>query len=264
MHGLSREGLGRASVIHYHGGPITPEPVAVALWTRRHAMVSFANPEQVELAFEVAQSVALDNGAFSFWRAGRGKVDVPAYAAFVERWRGHPGFDWALIPDVIDGDEDANEALLLEWLRENGGMRDGVPVWHLHESLERLQMLACRGDRVALGSSGAYSDPGSAEWWQRMGEAMDAVCDSEGRPRCKLHGLRMLDPTIFSQLPLASADSCNVARNIGIDQAWDRGPYAPKSKTTRALILAERIEHHGSAARWRRTFGHQHNMELFA
>jgi hypothetical protein len=62
-------------VIHYHGGPITPQTAAIALWTRRHAMVSFARPDQMALAAEVCQSFALDNGAFSLWRAGEGVVN---------------------------------------------------------------------------------------------------------------------------------------------------------------------------------------------
>lgn len=250
-------------MIHYHGGPITPVQVAIALWTRRHAMVSFANPQQVAEAAEVAQSFVLDNGAFTLWQQGGGTVDVPAYVAWVDQWRKHPGFDWCLIPDVIDGSEFDNDLMFAKFMEAGGDLLGSVPVWHMHESFDRLVRLCHTYKRVALGSSGDYATPGTEAWWQRMGEAMDAIC-VDGVPPCKLHGLRMLDPTIFSQLPLASADSCNVARNIGIDSAWDRAPYAPRSKMTRALILADRIEHHGSAARWVRTFGHQHNMELFA
>jgi hypothetical protein len=224
-------------------------------------MISFANPEQVELAAEVCQSFCLDNGAFTVWKQSRGTIDVDAYAEWVGKWCKHPGFDFAVIPDVIDGDEHANDVMMARW-RETGLWKYGVPVWHLHESVDRLKRLCHAFDRVALGSSGAFSDPGSPEWWTRMDVAMDAVCDDSGRPPCKLHGLRMLNPTVFSQLPLASADSTNVARNIGIDAKWDRAPYAPRSKATRALILADRIEHHASAATWQRTSGTQMNMEL--
>jgi hypothetical protein len=95
-----------------------------------------------------------------------------------------------------------------------------------------------------------------------MSEMMDAICDVQGRPLTKLHGLRMLDPVIFSHLPLASADSCNVARNIGIDSRWN-GNYAPRSKSVRAMILIDRIESHASAATWNReSAGVQHNLEL--
>ncbi|MDC7863915.1 hypothetical protein TH59_02950 [Pantoea ananatis] len=55
----------------------------------------------------------------------------------------------------------------------------------------------------------------------------------------------MLNPLIFTKLPLASADSTNVARNIGIDKAWS-GAYSPASKETRASVLVERIESHNS------------------
>lgn len=251
-------------MIHYHGTPITPISAALPMLARRHAMVSYAHSEQIAEVAEVCQSFVLDNGAFSHWRAGNGEVDIAGYVAWVKQWEHHPGFDWCLIPDVIDGDEQANDVMFAKFREAGGDLLNSVPVWHLHGSLDRLVRLGHTFRRVALGSSGTYSDPGTKEWWQRMGEAMDALCGADGVPPCKLHGLRMLDPTIFSQLPLASADSCNVARNIGIDSAWDRAPYAPKSKMTRALILADRIEHHASASRWVRTFGHQHNMELFA
>jgi len=56
------------------------------------------------------------------------------------------------------------------------------------------------------------------------------------------------DPVIFTALPLASADSTNVARNIGIDAAW-RGTYRPRSKDLRAAILVERIEAANGACR---------------
>lgn len=247
-------------MIHYHGSPCTPNAVAIELFTRRHACVSFARPDQMALVAEVCQSFMLDNGAFTLWKAGGGMVDVEAYAEWVRRWCRHPGFDFCLIPDVIDGSETDNELMIARW-RETGLWRYGVPVWHMHESIERLERLSRTFDRIALGSSGAYSVVGNDAWWARMAEAMDALCD-EGKPRCRLHGLRMLNPTIFSQLPLSSADSTNVARNIGIDAAWDRAPYAPPTKALRALVLAGRIEQHASAATWRRTFGVQMNLEL--
>ena len=248
-------------MIHYHGGPIWPQDVARQLWTRRHAFVSFERPEQIELAAEVAQTFALDNGAFSAWKRGT-TIDLAAFAEWVNHWRRHPGYDFAIIPDVIDGDEAANDMMLAKWRNAGGDLLVDVPVWHLHESLERFKRLCNIYPRVALGSSGEYADPGAFGWWQRIGEAMDAVCDDQGRPPCKLHGLRMLDPTIFSQLPFASADSTNVARNLGIDAKWDRAPYAPRSKALRAAIIADRIEHHASAATWQRTYGTQQNLEL--
>lgn len=238
-------------MIHYHGGPVSPIRAAATLWRGKHAFVSFAHPQQLPLAAEVAQSFALDNGAFSFWRAGKGRIDVPAYAAWVEQWRRHPGFDWALIPDVIDGTEEENDRMFAVYREAGGDLLGSVPVWHLHESLERLQRLCRTFARVALGSSGEYSQPGSKAWWVRMAQAMDAVCDVAGRPPCKLHGLRMLDGDIFSRLPLSSADSTNAAINIAFDGAW-KGTYQPITKAMRAAVLVDRIEARNSAAVWLR------------
>lgn len=246
-------------MIHYHGGPIWPTTAAVALWTRRHGMTSFEHPEQVALMAEVCQSFTIDNGAFTKWKAGRGIVDVRAYAEFVRQWDKHPGFDWCLIPDVVDGTEFDNDQMIASWCA--AGMRHGVPVWHLHENFERLEYLCRCYPRVAIGSSGQWPTPGEESWWRRMDEVRDVVCDERGRPKTRLHGLRMLNPTIFSHIPFASADSTNVAQNIGKDVKW-KGTYQPLTEMQRALVLAERIEHHVAAVTWSKRHGVQQNLEL--
>jgi len=246
-------------MIHYHGGPITPLPVGLAVWKRRHAMVSYAHPDQIELAAEVCQSFALDNGAYSVWKQG-GALDVPGYLEFVRQWELHPGFDWALIPDVIEGTEAENDALI-ELVSASFWSLHWVPIWHLHESLERLDGLATSWPRVALGSSGEYATIGTMRWWGRISEVMKVVCDEEGYPKCKLHGLRMMDPTIFAHIPFSSVDSTSVARNCKLETKWP-GRYKPLSEETRALVLVDRIEHHASAVRWNRSAGVQKNLEL--
>ena len=220
-------------------------------------MISFAASDQLPLAAEVCQSFTLDNGAFSFWKAGISSDDWSDYYAFVDEWAGHPGFDWAIIPDVIDGDEEANDALLRQW--PFGDVR-GVPVWHLHESLERLGQLCKNWPRVALGSSGQWATPGNEAWWQRIARAMEQ-CTCNGRPLASLHGLRMLNPEIFRHLPLSSADSTNVARNIGLDGRW-QGPYQPTNKAIRATILTQRIEATNSASAWLGTIPEQREFLL--
>lgn len=250
-------------MIHYHGGPITPRTVAISIWSRRHAMISFANPDQIEIAAEVCQSFALDNGAYPIYTSSGGEVDVPAYADWINRWCQHPGFDWCLIPDKIDGNEKENDDLIHAWSGcVNTAKVESVPVYHMHESLSRLDSLVTKWRRVAIGSSGEYWEVGSDKWWGRMNEMMAVACCGGGIPRCKLHGLRMLDPTVFSQIPLSSADSTNVARNIGIDSRWT-GPYVPRSKETRALVLADRIEHHASASTYSDLKGLHMNGRLF-
>lgn len=238
-------------MIHYHGGPITPNDAAVALWTARHACVSFARPETLPLAAEVCQSFILDSGAFSIWKQG-GQLDVDGYAAWVDEWQHHPGYDFHLIPDVIDGTLEDNLKLIATW--HTFRLSSGVPVWHMHEPLDHLKYLVhCASigiyRAVALGSSGAFAEIATQAWWDRIAEAMGVVCDERGRPKAPIHGLRMLSPSVCKLIPFRSADSTNVAQNIGIDQRW-KGTYQPVTKGQRALILAERIERHVAAARW--------------
>ncbi len=243
-------------MIHYHGLPITGEGTPVLAMQGKHCMVSFAHPSQLEIAAELCQSFALDNGAFSAWKQGK-RIDLGAFYEWAHLWARHPGCDWILAPDVIDGTEQQNDDLLLPY---SDSPHLFVPVWHLHESVERLSTLIVNFPRVAIGSSGEYAQVGTAAWWNRMAQAMEVATDDDGRPFCKLHGLRMLDPTVFSHFPFSSADSTNVARNVGIDSAW-KGPYAPRSRSMRAQIMMERIEAHASACRWSSSAGK--NYELF-
>jgi len=224
-------------MIHYHGGPIWPEEAAIAAWKGGHACVSYARPEQVGLAAALCQSFFLDNGAFSFWKAGT-RVDWPGFYAFVQEWHRHPGFDFAVIPDVIDGSEAENDALVTDFPFDR---HVGAPVWHINESLERFRRLAEAYPRVCIGSSGEYDVSTPSKFLPRAKEAIRSICDERGRPICKVHGLRMLNPAIYTQLPLASGDSTNIAMNIISDSAW-RGTYQPKSKRMRAAIMRERIE----------------------
>ena len=239
-------------MIHYHGLPITPNSCAVAAISGGHAFVSFRHPGQLSIAIEAAQSFALDNGAFSAWMSGSPVQDWAPYYAFVAGLHRLPPFDFAVIPDVINGDEAQNDALIAEWPWQSAKTKHvGAPVWHMHESIERLARLCDEWPRVCIGSSGQFATVGNSSWWHRMGDAMNAVCDKEGRPVAKLHGLRMLDPAVFQHLPLASADSTNIGQNVGIDSAW-RGTYSPSSKDVRAIVMRQRIESHQSAPLWQR------------
>lgn len=233
-------------MIHYHGLPITPETAAAQAIGGGHAFVSFSDTRQLGLASSVCQSFALDNGAFSAWKKG---TPVSNWGPFYD-WAGQarliPSCDFAVIPDVIDGTEADNDALLGEWPLPRWF---GAPVWHMNESLGRLERLAASFPRVCIGSSGEFATIGTAAWWGQMARAMRVVCDDDGRPMCKLHGLRMLDPAVFTRLPFASADSTNIGRNVGIDQAW-RGTYNPPTKEARALVMRQRIESQNSASHW--------------
>ncbi|ALB67190.1 hypothetical protein BN134_4270 [Cronobacter dublinensis 1210] len=231
-------------MIHFHGGPITPDTCALKAWKGRHAFISFANPGQLSLASEVTQSFALDNGAFSFWTKNR-VVDWNEYYRFVERWGNHPRFAFAVIPDVIGGTSEENDELIAEWPH---GKVVGAPVYHFNEPDERFIRLCHEFPRVCIGSMGEYDAKRPRACRAKLRDLIRHVVDKNGYPITKLHGLRMLNKDIFSHVPLSSADSTNVARNIGIDKVWNGSPYAPASKETRAAVLVERIEAFNSAS----------------
>lgn len=238
-------------MIHYHGLPITPATAAVRAISGGHAFVSYAHADQLSIALECASTFAVDNGAFSAWRSGSPVTDWNPFYEWVAELHRYPAFDFAVIPDVIDGNEADNDALLDAWPWRESAPHVGAPVWHMHESLDRLARLVARWPRICIGSSAEFSQIGTPAWWTRMAQAMNVICDKQGRPCAKIHGLRMLDPAIYTKFPFASADSTNIGRNIGIDQAW-RGTYTPPTKEARAAMMRERIESHQSPQFWNR------------
>ena len=250
-------------MIHYHGVPFSGGDASHLALQSKHGFVSFAHSSSVETVAELCQSFALDNGAFSAWKSGK-PFDIGGYAKWINHWHKHPALDFYVMPDVIDGDENENTKMRAAWFNrvERSAWGKGYPVWHMHEPLDYLATLVGAFSGICIGSSGQFSEVGTTDWWAKMSEVMDVCTDENGFPKTRIHGLRMLDPTVFSHIPLSSADSTNVGRNCGIDKAW-RGPYAPKSPKTRALVMMERIEAHASASRWTNTMGVSKNMELF-
>lgn len=231
-------------MIPYHGTPITPDTCALEAIRGGHAFVTYAAPQQIRLVAEVCRSFAIDNGAFIFWNNGITQDDWGKFYAWLSAWLHHPRLDFFVIPDVIEGSEEENDALIAACPYKE----KGAPVWHTNESPERLQRLAAQFARVCIGSSGEYDVSFRTRYIARIKEVLRPICNSQGFPTTKIHLLRALNPAIFTQLPASSADSTNVGRNIGMDSRW-KGTFQPRSKVVRTRILVDRINHFNSACR---------------
>jgi hypothetical protein len=194
--------------LHYHGTPITPGSVLETL-AGRCFCVSYAAPNQVEKCHQIGQSVMLDNGAFTFWRNGVSTTREwwANYARWAEPWLDFPT-TWAVVPDVIDGTEEDNDLLIASYPREL--FKQSAPVWHMHESLDRLMYLTLAWDRVCIGSSGQYAEVGSPNWHRRMEAAFNRVAPNGKPPYLHmLRGMALSD----GPYPFASVDSSDVAQN---------------------------------------------------
>ena len=205
-------------MIHYHGTPITPRSVLETL-AGASFCVSFKSPNDCLRCHEIGQSVMLDNGAYSFWRLG-GQVDASGFYEWVEPWLECPT-SWAVVVDVIDGDENTNRSHTLSCPIPRRKM---APVWHLHESLDYLDELVDGGwNRVCFGSSGQFAEVGSETWHRRVGEAFDRIWDRTPSihmlrgMQCSQMGYRLL-PSIPQTSPATTTpthDRCRYAIQVG-------------------------------------------------
>lgn len=191
-------------MIHYHGTPITPVAALYEL-SGRHFCVSHARPDDVRRVHEIAQSVMLDNGAFSAWKRGH-VVDWHGYYHWADQWLDYPT-TWAVIPDVIDAGTQEQDALLREWPHGDRG----APVWHMDEPTYRLLALCEKWPLVCIGSTAEFRKVLSPEWTARMDAAWNEISRTFGRtPR--LHMLRGMQLS-GRQWPFASVDSTDIAQN---------------------------------------------------
>ena len=196
---------------HYHGTPVWGNKGEVIKHAVKGAgaFVSYARPDQIKLCLQYAVALGLDNGAFSAWKNGL-VIDWVEFYKWLMRYYFHPKVMMFMIPDVITGTEEENNALINSvpvMFKEKA-----VPVWHLNESLEKLDWLCGDYGRVAFGSSGEYRTIRSAAWRIRMDQAFNLM--AQRNHETPIHGLRMLDGRVLGNYPLTTADSTNLACNV--------------------------------------------------
>ncbi len=192
------------------------------------------------VAHEIGQSVMLDNGAFSAWKAGKSIADWAGYYDLCEEYFCYRT-TWAVIPDVIDGTLDDNIKLITAWPL---GKLQGAPVWHLHEPVAHLLWMLDKGwYRICFGSSGRYADVGSAEWRRRMDHVWNKITDAGGECKVWIHMLRGM-ALAGDAYPFSSVDSTNVAQNHKGDSR--RGP----NNAVDIVSMARNLDAVQCPARW--------------
>lgn len=196
---------------HYHGTPVwgfKGEVHKVAV-KGAGAFVSYARPDQIKQSLKHASSIGIDNGAFSNWKRGL-EIDWLEFYKWLMNYYFHPKMTFFIIPDKIDGDEFENNQLIKSVPKMFA--EKATPVWHLHESLDKLDWLCGDYKRVAFGSSEQYRTVRSKLWKKRMQQAFELMHSKNHKTM--IHGLRMLDNRVLGQYPLTTADSTNLACNV--------------------------------------------------
>jgi hypothetical protein len=190
--------------IHYHGTPITPAATLLKL-RGRHFCVSYMRPDNIEWCDANAQTLMLDNGAFSKWKSGK-ETDWPGYYVWCDRWLDRPT-TWAIIPDEIVEGSQAQDALIAEW---PFGQR-GVPVFHIDEPTERALRLLDEWPVVAFGATGEYAAIPAEAFVARMDELWREI--GKRHPRTpNVHMLRGMQLSGW-HWPFASVDSTDLGQN---------------------------------------------------
>jgi hypothetical protein len=193
------------SRVCYHGTPLTPRAALHAM-AGRSFCVSFARPDDIATVDQIAASVMLDNGAFSFWMKARkagneaceAERDWTPYYAWAERWLAADR--WAVVPDAIAMPSQINDALINQWPH---GKAQAAPVYHMDEPISRLARLLEQGwNRVALGwvaQSRADNKVGSDAYMRRLDEIEREIPSMPWGETHMLRGLAVMGVRPFPQ-----------------------------------------------------------------
>jgi len=193
-------------MIKVHVTPITPKHIFLKYMLNESVLINYLNPADYNRAVKVCSNIYIDNGAYGFYLKGI----KPNYNDFY-KWLEGKTFNHFFVPDIINGTEEENDNLI-KLVPEKFKIK-AIPVFHIHESFDRLKRLISEFDYIALGSSGDYWDVGSVAWFNRMNLLMEILCYPDGTPKVKIHMLRCLNPKVFIHFPFYSADSSNLAQN---------------------------------------------------
>ncbi|HIF5778101.1 TPA: hypothetical protein ACX3EJ_001077 [Vibrio parahaemolyticus] len=181
------------------------------------ALVSFARMDQLNYILNVAKVVVFDNGAFKDWndrRKGK-KKDVDPITHWAKYYRKvlsiYSRIHWFLIPDVIEGTEEENDALIK--MLPISLRNKAVPVWHSDESFDRLDRLCERWPMVAIGMCGPHRKIESHAAERRIQEIFHHLYCVK-KSDVMIHGLRVLDGRVLGRFPYHSGDSSFVATNV--------------------------------------------------
>lgn len=238
-------------MLKFHGTPVGgSNKDAIMFLSGRNALFSYFTKGHIKEVIECCDLFVIDNGAFSHWKTTGDKINVKDYGDFVDKYQHLSNHYFHIIPDIIGGTEQENDDLLCEWegMNISKNVSNCSPVFHLGENPERFVRLREKYPIICLGSTDKWPKNGSKLWWDNMSEFLNTVCDENGSFGCKVHGLRMLDPRIFSKIPLHSADSTNASVNG--HRCMKEGILKDMQRWQGNIRVAQRVENFQSSLVW--------------
>lgn len=200
------------------GTPITPAHLLGEL-AGESFCVSYATKRDAEverIIGLVGQMLMLDNGAFSAWQKGGEEpflqqAYLDGYHAWCADVMARCPQAVPVVADTITGSTEMNRQLALS---SPLPAERSMVVFHMHESDEYLEELL-RGPwgYVAIGSSGQYAKPGTADWHCRMAAIMAVIDRVEADTGSRPHVHMMRAQAQHKGYAWDSSDSTNLAVN---------------------------------------------------
>lgn len=141
----------------------------------------------------------LDSGAYSAYTKGV-KIDIDDYCDFIKKYENI--IDHYIVLDVIGN---AQKTLEAQNYMESKGLSP-LPVFHQGESWDYLEHYVEKYDYICISPLSYSAGGGNMISWLDTCFA-DHICNSDGYPKCKVHGLGLTIVKMMLRYPWYSVDS---------------------------------------------------------
>jgi len=215
--------------IYYSGGLCIEkrDPYLVDLIKARLLSYHYVTPRATKYYWDLKESrgclLMLDSGAFSVWNKGE-EVNFDEYLKYAvesqDKW------DIIIVLDQIPGSPgrkdvsmaERNHCAKISWERYQIMLKAGIPaeklmpVYHQGEHPRWIWQMVEHCPLIGLSPANDRTPREKKEW---LDDTMDVVCNSDGTPRARFHGLAVTSPSLMRDYPWHSVDSASWAISSG-------------------------------------------------
>lgn len=142
--------------------------------------------------------IFLDSGAFSAFTK-EASIDLKEYCKYIKKH-----LDMLTCYAGLDVIGDDKASLKNQHYMEKKGL-DPIPCFHYGEDFKYLQHYIDNYDYIAIGGLIAAGNRNMKPFLDKI--FSDYVCDSDGKPKVRIHGFAMTSPVLMARYPWYSVDS---------------------------------------------------------
>ena len=157
----------------------------------------YLSEEKIEMFLKHSTYFFLDSGAFSAFTKNK-KIDIDKYIKFIHKYKDRLSV-YSVLDDILDYKKTEENQRYME----SKGLSPN-PCYHYGEPLEILEKMVDEYEYISIGGMVPIS---TKNLYPFLDQCFDIICDTNGKPKVKVHGFGMTIIDLMKRYPWYSVDS---------------------------------------------------------